>query len=200
MEKELLLNAKRVLCARPRDSLSRVLQRAVVPGEKPKTDSNSECSFEASEFKDATTVGTKAWTAVLKSQPDSGLEQRIAALEWDKELDATIWGEGCVRNVAAQALLFAVGTQPQAAVQEPAIPAGGRFQQQQAATVPGQQLIPRGFKGCICSLGRHGHRQSCSCFALWQPIRARTAHQQCAFAPAKIFVSLTAMPAGGPTS
>ena len=102
---------KRVVRARPEDSLSAVLHRA--------------------ELEASTAVGTKPWTAEVQHQPDTSLEQRLAALEREqvqsaalREADAAIWGEGYVRNVAAQALLFAVGAQPKLAV------TSTRFQQE----------------------------------------------------------------------
>lgn len=129
MSTEIILNLKRVLRARPRESLSVVLQRAIRPGEHLESVSTTERRIEAADLEETVAVGTKPWTVQVQSQPRNvaDLESRIAALERDKEQDAVLWGEGYVRNVAAQALLFAVGEQPKHAS------SSSRFQQEAAA-------------------------------------------------------------------
>lgn len=132
---------KRVVRARPGDSLAAVLHRALLPGERLEEVSTAERTFKATELEESTAVGTKPWTAQVQHQPYTTLQQRLAALEREqvqsaareanaaaiREADAAIWGEGFVRNVAAQALLFAVGAQPKLAV------TSTRFQQEASA-------------------------------------------------------------------
>ncbi len=57
-------------------------------------------------------IGPQDWTLVLESD---SLEARMARLEekvTDLQADAVLFGEPFVKNVATQALLFAVGQQP----------------------------------------------------------------------------------------
>ena len=115
----------------PGQSLAAVLRQANLPGEQLEKVSTAERRLKACELEQTTAVGTQPWTAYLKLTRNAGLEQRIAALERDdaaiRETDAAIWGEGYVRNVAAQALLLAVGAQLNAAS------SSHRFQQEALA-------------------------------------------------------------------